>query len=367
MRKLSLAEHFSVLPDPRRHGHSHTRHELVDIIVISVLAVICGAESWVEIESFGREKKPWLRKFLTLPSGVPSHDTFGRVFSLLDQSAFERCFSAWAEAMRSIPGGVIAIDGKSVRRSHGKDMRPLHLVNAFAADQGLVLGQRAVDGKTNEITAIPELLETLFLKGCIVTIDAMGTQGWIAKKIKEHKADYILSVKGNQGRLFENIQKVLAAHTSSFDSAETSETAHGRIEERVCVASGDLSSIRDCDRWVGLKSIARVTSIRTVRGATSEETRYFISSLKPDAKRLMNAVRAHWSVENSLHWSLDMSFREDESRVRAGHAGKNLALVRKIALNLLRTEKTAKVGIKAKRLKAGWSAQYLERVLGIGL
>ena len=344
------------------------RHELLDIVIIAILAVICGADSWVEIAAFGREKEKWLKQFLKLPNGIPSHDTFGRIFSLLDPRAFERCFLAWVKTVRKqTKGEVIAIDGKSARRSHKNGEKPLHLVNAFAAENGMVLGQRKVDGKTNEITVIPELLEMLYLKGCIVTIDAMGTQGWIVKKIIENKGDYVLAVKGNQGRLLEDIVRSFDTPTirHASDYCKTSESAHGREEVRECWVTEDLGGIRDRERWDELKSIARVTSTRTAGGKTSFESRYFISSLPPDAEELLEAVRSHWKVENTLHWSLDISFREDESRARIGHAGENLALVRKLALNLLRNEKTAQGGVKAKRLQAGWNDDYLLTVLGV--
>ena len=366
MEKISLLEHFSVLPDPRKAGHSQTRHQLSDIIIIAILAVICGADSWVEIASFGREKEAWLRRFLALTNGIPSHNTFGRVFSILDPDAFDRCFSAWVKTVRTrIKGEVVAIDGKSVRRSHGTNARPLHLVNAFASESGILLGQRKVDGKSNEIIAIPELLDLLYLKGCIITTDAMGCQAYIVKKALENKADYVLAVKGNQARLEADIIAIFENNIG--ETASTEERGHGRTETRVCRVTNDLSGIRDRARWDGLKSVCAVTRTWIANKTTSSETRYFISNLAPDATEMLRVVRAHWKVENSLHWSLDISFREDESRVRIGHAGQNLSLVRKLALNLLRQEKTAKVGIKAKRMQAGWSEAYLLKVLGVGV
>jgi len=365
-RKLGLLEHFNTLPDPRRVNHNTKRHNLLDIVVIAVLATICGADTWSDIEAFGLEKKKWLETFLELENGIPSHDTFGRVFSILDPQAFERCFLAWTKTVRRrTRGEVVAIDGKSARRAHGKGLRPIHLVNAFATESGIALGHFRVDEKSNEITAIPELLKILMLKGCIVTTDAMGTQGWIVKKIKEQGADYVLAVKGNQGRLHRDLQKIFAHEKLRKNHARTEERAHGRKEVRACVVTDDLSSIRDLDRWDGLRSVAAITDTRTVNGTTRTATRYFISSLSADAARTLSAVRAHWKVENSLHWSLDIAFREDLSRVRIGHAQQNLALIRKLALNLLRREHSVRGGIIGKRLRAGWNEDYLLKVTGV--
>lgn len=362
----AIIGYFSSVPDPRRKNHNTKLHSLTDIIVIAVLAVVSGADTWDEIAAFGEEKKEWLAKFLELPNSIPSHDTFGRVFSILDHDAFEHCFINWVHDVQTVTkGSVIAIDGKSVRRAHGKDTRPLHLVNAFAAENGVVLGQRKVDEKTNEITAIPELLERLSLAGCIVTTDAMGTQGWIAKKIKEYKADYVLAVKDNQERLHEDIKTIFAHKSITTDHAETSEHAHGRDEKRACVVTQELSGIRDHHRWDGLRSIAQITDTRTVNGITTTATRHFISSLPADAAAILAAVRAHWRVENNLHWTLDVVFREDESRIRMGHAAENLALVRKIALNMLKKETSMKGGLKVKRFRAGLSEEYLLKVVGI--
>jgi predicted transposase YbfD/YdcC len=359
-------EHFRVLPDPRKADHNRLRHELLSIIIIAILAVICGADSWVEIAEFGRKKEQWLKKFLTLKHGTPSHDTFGYVFSILDPNAFEYCFNTWVKTVRRVSkGDVVALDGKSARRAHKKGTRPLHLVNAFAIEHGIALGQRKVDGKSNEITAIPELLDMLHLKGCIVTSDAMGCQAYIARKTLENKADYVLAVKGNQERLEHDIEATFCKAGTAEECAEVTERSHGRTETRIARVTSDLSLIRDADRWMGLKSIVAVERVWQRDGVTSSETRHFISSCAPDAEEMLRVVRAHWRVENSLHWSLDVAFREDESRVRIGHAGQNLALVRKLALNMLRREKSARGGVKAKRMQAAWSEHYLLTVLGI--
>jgi predicted transposase YbfD/YdcC len=364
-KQRSLVEHFQLLPDPRQLHHRSRKHELIEIVVIAVLAVICGADSWYDIELFGTEKRSWLKQFLRLQNGIPSHDTFGRVFSILDPASFATCFEAWVKDTRiSLKDTVVAIDGKSVRRSHGKGVRPLHLINAFATESGLVLGQRKVDGKSNEITAIPELLKMLSLKGCIVTIDAMGTQGWIVKKIKEQSADYVLAAKGNQGRLHRDIKKVFERFRTGMTRAQTMGKSHGRSEVRECWATTDLSSVRDVLRWDGLRSIAAITDTRTIDGKTTATTRYFISSLSADASRILSAVRAHWKIENSLHWSLDMAFKEDYARSRIGHAQENLALVRKLALNILKRD-TGKGSLIGKRKRAGWNEEYLLKVAGI--
>lgn len=359
-------EHFLVLPDPRIDRTK--AHHLIDIIVITVLAVICGADGWVDVETFGDEREEWLKQFLSLSNGIPSHDTFGRVFSLLDSDAFQRCFFSWVKTVQiKTNGTVVAIDGKAVRRSHGQNQKPLHIISAFACASGITLGQLKVDGKSNEITAIPELLDTLLLKGCIVTIDAMGTQGWIVQKIRQHQADYLLAVKANQKRLQQDIAATFdrPKKTTTIDHCRSSESMHGREDVRECWVTNDLSAVRDRSKWIDLTSVVRLSHTRTVARKTTQETRYYITSLPPDAATLLQAVRDHWKIENQLHWSLDVSFREDESRVRIGHAGENLALVRKLALHVLQADTTTKKGIKAKRLKAALSQSYLERVLGI--
>jgi len=362
--QLPLAEFFALLPDPRRSNHNTKKHELLDIIVIAILATICGADSWMEIERFGHSKEAWLRQFLTLKNGIPSHDTFGRVFSILDPSAFEVCFNAWVASVRK-KHGIVALDGKSVRRSHDVDIRPLHLVNAFCTEEGICIGQRTVDGKTNEITAIPELLDMLALDGCIVTTDAMGCQSWIAQKVIYCNADYLLALKGNQGSLYQQVKELFARTPSTKERAQTHDRAHGREEVRTCITLPVPESIIATQKWAGVQSAVSVTAQRTIKGKTSTETHYFISSLASDAAELLRVTRAHWRVENSLHWSLDIAFREDESRIRIGHAAENIALVRKLALNLLRKDTSIKVGIKAKRMNAAWDNEYLLKVLGV--
>lgn len=364
----SLIEHISILPDPRKTNHSHLQHGLEDIILIAILATIASADTWSDIVTFAREHESWFKQFLALPNGIPSEDTFARVFALLDPCAFEHCFVTWVMNMQQLTHGtVVSLDGKSSRRSHHKGKKPLHIVNAYAGALKLALGQRTVDGKTNEITAIPELLDMLLLKGCIVTTDAMGCQGWIAKKIKKHNADYVLAVKKNQGRLHRDIRDTFADTDVTYDEAEKTERGHGREETRVCRVSEGLPHVRDLKKWDGLRSVAKVTSTRVIDGRTSTMTRYYMTSLPADAQEVLRVVRAHWEVENGLHWLLDVSFREDESRVRMKHAGKNLAIVRKMALNLIRKETKTKASVRTKRLRAGWNVDYLLNVVGITL
>lgn len=369
----SLLEHFSILPDPRRANHNTKRHKLIDIVVITVLAVICGADDWPTIVAFGQKRESWLRQFLELPYGIPSHDTFGRVFSLLDPTAFGQCFFGWVQAVnQATKGQVIAVDGKTSRRSYDKSIDPLHIVSAFATANGVALGQQVTDTKSNEITAIPKLLKMLQLAGCIVTIDAMGCQRKIAKTIMEAGADYVLAVKGNQKTIHEDLKTLFgkeAAEQYTGDFCETIETNASRREVRRCrtITDARLLPVDDYHRygWPGLKSMAQVTSERTVRGRTTKEVRYYLSSLSGNAEETLSAVRSHWQIENSLHWVLDVAFREDDSRVRIGHAQENLAAVRKLALTLLRQEPTGQGGIKSRRLQAGWDDDYLLAVIGI--
>jgi predicted transposase YbfD/YdcC len=338
-------------------------------------AFLSGAETWTDIALFGRERQEWLGQFLELPQGTPSHDTFGRVFSLLDPEQFGQCFRSWVTSVfAATTGEVVAIDGKTMRRSHDRScgQSAIHLVSAWASGSHLVLGQRKVDEKSNEITAIPELLAMLRLNGCLVTIDAIGTQTDIAERIIQQEADYVLPVKENQPHLLEDIELFFRlAEQNDFTKvdytfAETLNKGHGRIEKRQCwTIAGDesLQFLRGHGNWPALRSITMVRYQRQTAEKKTTEERYFISSLENDAPLLLDAVRSHGGIENSLHWLLDVAFREDDNRVRKQHAPENMALLRRIALNLLKQEKSLQRGIQGKRLKAALNPGYLLKVL----
>lgn len=366
-----LTESFASVPDPRV---ARTRcHELLDMIVMAVCAVICGAEGWTDIETFGKAKRKWLKRLLKLPNGIPSHDTFGRVFARLDPVAFQASFSRWMQIVEERTAGqVIALDGKVLRGSQAAGRSAIDMISAWATANRVVLGQRKVGDKSNEITAIPELLQVLELTGCIVTIDAMGCQKEVAAKIIERGSDYVLALKANQKGLAEDVTTLFEwAHSIQFealrhDIAKHVSKGHGRVEIRQCWTISDLTFLRDlrnADAWKHLRSVAMVQATRQTGTTTTVDTRYYLSSLDQSARQILQATRAHWSIENQLHWVLDVSFNEDHCRVRKDHAPANLAVLRHIALNLLRHETTAKNSVKTKRLKAGWEDEYLLKVL----
>jgi len=369
----SIEACFGDIPDPRVQGRCE--HKLIDIIIIAICGIITGAEGWVEVETFGKSKEEWLKNFLELANGIPSHDTFGRAFDILEAEAFQDGFSRWVENVFHVTKGqVVAIDGKTARRSHdktiGKDA--IHMVSAWATANGIVLGQRKVDDKSNEITAIPELLRILDISGCIVTIDAMGCQKKIAQTICDEKADYVLSVKDNQAKLHQDLQDWFAyGDQVKFENMkssyhETINKAHGRIEIRRCWVVSDpvaFENIRHHEGWAGLQSIVRVQRERRQGEKIQAETAFYISSLANDAKTILNATRQHWGIENSLHWVLDVTFREDDSRIRTGNSPQNMTVLRHLALNILKND-PSKGSIRNKRYKAALDTTFLAQLLG---
>jgi predicted transposase YbfD/YdcC len=370
----SILAHFEGLDDPR--SGPALRHNLLAIVTIALCGVICGADNWVEIAELGRAKEQWFASFLDLPHGIPSHDTFGRVFAALDPVQFEACFRAWvASIAQALAPQVVALDGKALCGAHNAGDQPLQLVSAWASEARLVLAQRAVREKANELRALPEILQMLVLEGCIVTIDAMGTHAPIAQAIVDKGGDYILALKGNQGRLLEDVTALFAdAMRVGFAGTEHSydravDGGHGRIEIRETWAVDDPAWRAYVDpqgAWAGLSALVLVRAERRVGEKVSVELRAYLSSNDGSAKEIGRAIRSHWGIENSVHWVLDIAFREDESRARVGYAARNLALLRHCALNLLRQEKTARIGIHGKRLKAGWDPAYMLKLLQVG-
>ena len=367
-----LFEKFKQIDDPRREHQKF--HSLFDILVITICATICGAEHWTEIEEFGEAKEEWFATFLTLEDGIPSHDTFRRVFILLDNIELKEMFIEWVSEAVSLSKGVLVnIDGKNLCGSKEpiKGKKALNVVSAWVSEQALVLGQLKCEEKSNEIAAIAELLKILDLEGCVVTIDAIGCQKEIVKQIVEKRADYVIAVKANQGNLHWEIKEYLdwAERTGfediKFDYYETQmEKDHGRLEQRRCWVTEEIGWMKEKEDWKNLRSIVMVEGYREVMGKEpTVERRYFISSLEANAETHLKAVRGHWAIENQLHWCLDIGFREDESRVREAKSAENLATVRHIGLNLLKQESSCKLGIKSKRKKAGWDNTYLLKLL----
>ena len=366
----SLLTHFETLEDPRTAYL--VEHPLLDIVALTICAVICGAETWEGIEAYGHSKSDWLKTFLGLPNGIPSHDTIARVFALLEPTQLQACFVSWVKSIAELSlGEVVSLDGKRTRHSYDqrKGKGAIHRVSAWASENHLVLAQVKVSDQSNEITAIPKLLNILDVSGCLVTIDAMGAQKEIAQQITDQGADYVLSLKGNQGNLHEDVEQLFdGACKTNFKDIEheahqTIEKGHGRIEIRRYWLLANVEHLEDAQLWAGLKRVGMVEAERRIKGKpTTVERRYFLTSLDGGIERFAYASRGHWGIENRLHWSLDIVFHEDDSRLRKGHAPENMTVMRKIALNLLAKE-SSKWSKKAKRLKAGWDNDFLVQVL----
>jgi predicted transposase YbfD/YdcC len=365
---IEWLEHFEELEDPRQSGK--VAYPLEEMLLQCLLAVLAGADSWVEIAEFGKKKLDFLRRFLAFEHGTPSHDQFGNLFAALDAEAFQNCFIAWVASLTRLAPDIIAVDGKTLRRSYqqGGGKAPIHMLSAWSSRQRLVLGQRKVSDKSNEITAIPELLDLLTVKGAIVTIDAMGCQKEIAKKIVAKEADYVLALKGNQGSLSEDVELFFSEQNACkfkdvvVSRHQTLEKSHGRIETRTYTSVDAIDWLKDRHRWTGLASIVMVESIREIGGGkTEQETRFYISSLAANAERQGDAIRRHWGVE-SHHWVMDMVFRDDECRIRKANAPANFATIKHIASNLMR-RLAGKHSMRVKRRLAAWDDDYLASLL----
>ena len=368
---VAIIDYFMELDDPRLNRRKE--HLLIDIVTITICAVICGSDDWVAISQFGVAKKSWFKTFLELPNDIPSHDTFGRVFALISPEKFQMCFRNWVQSIVKVfDNEIIALDGKTLRRSHDNSLgkSAIHMVSAWASQNRVTMGQVKTNEKSNEITAIPELLRMLDIKGCIVTIDAMGCQKTIARQIIGQGGDYVLALKRNHSNLlcnvkdaFNKIENQAYYENLNVDYYETKNVGHGRVEYRRHWTTNEIEQIDKAKKWKGLQAVGMVESERHVEGKITIERRYYILSLENNAKRFAGAVRAHWGIENSVHWVLDVAFREDDARTRKGYSSENLSVVRHLAANLLRNEQTVKVGVKNKRLLAGWDNDYLYKVL----
>lgn len=365
--QLPLLTHFASLEDPRTR---ESLYRLDELLLVAICAVLSGADGWTDVAMWGRAKLSWLRRFLPFENGIASHDTFGRVFALLDAGIFEQCFIDWmCSICTALDGMTVSIDGKTVRRSRSKSNQAIHMVSAYANGLGLTLGQVRAAEKSNEITAIPELLDALLLKGSIVTIDAMGCQTAIANRIVAKKAHYVLAVKNNQPTLAQTIEGFFddAARTGwencTHSYAEWISKDHGRIETRRCWVSGELPDLGEA--WATARTVIKVEATREIAGKRHVEWRYYLSSLEANAERMGAIVRGHWGIENSLHWVLDVAYGEDQSRMREGNSAENFSILRRITLNLLKQDRSVKAGIKGRRLMSGWDDAYREKLLGL--
>jgi predicted transposase YbfD/YdcC len=367
----SIDTHFAALPDPRKLT-KNTRHLFRDMLVIAICAVLCGANDWVAVAEFGQAQLTWLQGFLALPNGIPSHDTFTRVFARIDPEQFQQCFLAWVTHLAPLlPDDLVHIDGKTLRRSHDAPAgrAAIHMVSAWASRASLVLGQRKTEAKSNEITAIPQLLDVLELTGCLVTIDAMGCQKAIAEKIRARGADYLLALKENHPTLYQHVHEHFFPAepvnwaTCKLDFAHDIVPNRDRVEHRYCWIEHDLSWLPEVTEWADLHAVVCLESERHQKGEVSHDVRYYLASARMTGDAALNATRTHWSIENELHWVLDVAFREDECRLRKGHGAQNFAILRHLVLNLLNQDTTTRAGTHTKRLKAGWSEDYREQLL----
>lgn len=366
-----LLQAFATLPDPRKSRNQI--YPLMDIIGVAIIGILCSGNDWVNVVKWANAYEGWFQSVGLCLEGIPSHDTIGRFFRLVNPKAFETCFVQWVQTLANNIQGVIAIDGKTICNSADlfNKKKAAHIVTAFAAENDIILGQLKTAEKSNEITAIPELLNTLKLKGCIITIDAMGCQTAITKKIKEQGGDYVIGLKGNQGNLhaeainfFDQVLDV-GAQEAECGYAKTVEKEHGRIEEREIWITSDLSWLEGAEEWDGLKSLICIKSIRHEKEKTSEEMKYYISSLSVSAGRIGEIIRMHWAIENKLHWHLDVTFNEDKSKIYAGNGAENFSLLKRCVLNLVKADTTEKASISTKRKMAGWDPNYRLRLMGV--
>lgn len=368
-KEVGFLDHFSSIEDPRIDRRK--LHPIEEILLITLCGVICGCEGWEDLEEFGKTKLKFFKKYLPFKHGAPSDDTYRRFYRVVDPHQFKACFIAWVQAFQELNPGIVAIDGKTLRRSYdrAKDKPAIHMVSAFASNARIVLGQEKVSTKSNEITAIPKLLNMLDVRESVVTIDAMGCQKKIAKKIIDKKADYVFGLKGNQGTLKTDVELFFNHHKKTdfkkmnHDYYCMVDKDHGRFETRKCWITEDIGWLEDRNKWKGLRSIVMIESTREIGDQTATETRYYISSLSANAAKVGSAIRDHWGVENSLHWVLDVTFREDDSRIRDGNAPENLAIIRHAVINMLQPHRGKKMSIKKLRKKAGWDSGTLETIL----